>query len=455
MTKWCPPAVVRVDSRDEVVSTQAGYSAKANSIRHVHRFRVARDSGVIDNVEGLGTWVSGTTYLSEQLFYDTTGQVVEIDDSAGNKKCYNYADKFYSDNGSDPPPVFTPSIATNAYLTQVTDAIGSTAAGYYFGSGKLALTTDYNSVTTYSHYVDVLDRPTENHYAIPPGSSNYTSWDIATYSSPTQTDLYSAVGDTSASVNCVSCTHTQALSDSSGRVVTENLVNNPAGIATINTSYDGLNRIRTSSHPYMGASDPNNVNETASYDGLGRLVRITHPDGQTTITPNGAAVQGAGGLTSQQSSAYGVGFPTLSIDEAGKMHQVWVDGFGHVIEADEAGSGLPYGVTTLKVYGNEQTYTWYPCGVSSCPTIGYDSGTVSITVNGYVASAGYGQGSTYSSVATSLVSTLNLASSPVTASSSECNRGMSRRPPWCGRRCGRASCYLSPSSPTLPTSSRH
>ncbi|MHB8484496.1 MAG: RHS repeat-associated core domain-containing protein [Candidatus Acidiferrales bacterium] len=45
----------------------------------------------------------------------------------------------------------------------------------------------------------------------------------------------------------------------------------------------------------------------------------------------------------------------------------------------------------------------------------YDSGDVSITVDGFGADAGYGQGSTASSIATSLISQLNASNSPVTA----------------------------------------
>ena len=58
----------------------------------------------------------------------------------------------------------------------------------------------------------------------------------------------------------------------------------------------------------------------------------------------------------------------------------------------------------------------YPCGNSSCPT--YDSGKVTITVNGFSAETNYsystGQNTT-EAIATSLVSQLNAAASPVTA----------------------------------------
>jgi len=58
----------------------------------------------------------------------------------------------------------------------------------------------------------------------------------------------------------------------------------------------------------------------------------------------------------------------------------------------------------------------YPCGNSSCPT--YDSGQVTINVNGFVANASYskaGSQKAANQIATALAAKLNVASSPVTA----------------------------------------
>lgn len=70
----------------------------------------------------------------------------------------------------------------------------------------------------------------------------------------------------------------------------------------------------------------------------------------------------------------------------------------------------------------------YPCGNSSCPT--YDSGQISITVNGYSASRPYsytpGQRTT-NQLANSLATLLNAAASPVTASVSKSKISMSSK----------------------------
>src|SRR5436305_11151140 len=58
----------------------------------------------------------------------------------------------------------------------------------------------------------------------------------------------------------------------------------------------------------------------------------------------------------------------------------------------------------------------YPCGNSTCPT--YDSGQVTITVNGFNASVNYGKSGSQkmaTQLASGLAAKLNSATSPVTA----------------------------------------
>lgn len=361
------------------------------------------------NATQISRLVGGSTVLTTALSYDTTGQVVRVVDPQNHPTVYSYFDRFYNDNGVNPPQGFTPSKPTNAYVTQVTDAIGSTSMGYYYGSGQAALSTDYNAVTTYGHYVDPFDRLTKADYPI--------GWALNVYGVPsqgqTEVDSYAAVGDTShtGSASCTLCTHTQALLDQFGRAVTGNLVNNPAGEVSVNSLYDGFNRVQSSSHPHMGASDPNNVYEHAYYDGLGRVRHIQHPDGGLASSAYGANVVNLGGLPTQQSSAttYGYGFPVVSLDEAGKQRQEWIDGFGHVIEVDEPSStAATYSTATITVTGSEGSHSGYP-----------DYGTVTITVNGFAESVSWGQGSTATFLADWIAEGFNADSfsglSPVTA----------------------------------------
>jgi RHS repeat-associated protein len=79
------------------------------------------------------------------------------------------------------------------------------------------------------------------------------------------------------------------------------------------------------------------------------------------------------------------------------------------------------GSGTVTINGTERSKTTNPClpAHRSCPVTIYDSGPVSITVNGVASSTNYGQGSTTTSIATNLAAAVNNNSnSPVTATSS-------------------------------------
>ena len=227
-------------------------------------------------------------------------------DPAGNQTTYSYTDKFFTDNGSNPPATYTPTQSTNAYVTSLSDAIGTGTMGYYFGSGNAAIATDYNGVPTYSHYQDPLDRQTEEIDAI--------GWKLATYSSSTQSDTYSAVGDISASAGCTGCQHSQTIMDTWGRKASSFLVNPPSGCSSpveVDFTYDSNGRLYQQSHPYCGSGDPNNVSDRYGYDGLNRAVVVSYPDSQAEETYYGLDIGSLNGATAQQGSAstYGYGYP--------------------------------------------------------------------------------------------------------------------------------------------------
>jgi RHS repeat-associated protein len=384
-------------------------------------------------------WVSGSTYLTSQLCYDMTGQVTQETDPKGNVTKYTYGDKFYYDNGTNSLTSYTPSQPTNAYVTSVTLPMGSPNwtlyAGYYYGSGRQALFTDQNGANSYSHFMDPFDRGTEDDYPI--------GWDKTVYTSPTQIDDYSAVGDTTASASCQSCQDNRTLLDSFGRKISQLLENYPGGASEVDTAYDVNGRVSSVTHPYQSSGQ---VYEYFYYDGLSRLTQNTHPDNQNVKTfygPN-VTLSGAGGVSSQQGSpaTYGYGYPVVTVDEDGKQRQKWLDGFGRIIEVDEpTTTAATPGQGSVSVSGSEQSIGGSPAtpGKGSVTISGseetaqkctqhlaggdcgryvtvYDNGTVSITVNGHPESVTYQQGSTSSTIASALASAFNGDSgSPVTA----------------------------------------
>lgn len=355
------------------------------------------------NPTSISRWVNGSSYLTISYTYDTTGQIRTETDPAQNVTTKNYSDNFFTDGGNGTTPLaYTPSQPTNAYVTGVTDAIGTQIAGYYFGSGSVAVSTDYNDVSTYSHYQDNLNRPTEELDPI--------GWKLASYSSATHLDIYSAVGDSSPSTGCSSCQHTQTLLDTWGRTASQILVNNPIGPVEVDTSHNAQGEVESETHPYSGSSDPNHVSETYIYDALGRTALAIHPDAQRIQTLYGASVTTFGGPATQGGStgSYGYGYPQLIMDEAGKGRQEWIDGFGNIIEVDEpSATTSTQGTGSITLHEGQEQEECFPIG---CTWL-YDAGSVSVTVFGENFSASYDQ---YDSGASSIAEQLN-ASGIVTA----------------------------------------
>jgi RHS repeat-associated protein len=362
--------------------------------------------------------VNGSSYLTTQLCYDTTGQITAVIDPKGNVTQYGYTDNFYSDGSMSPPATYQPSQPTNAYLTSLTvPLIGTATAGYYFGTGQQAISTDQNSATSYAHYIDPFNRLTETILPI--------NWGLLTYPSATESDAYIGVGDTSPSTGCSSCAHNAYLSDEWGRTISERVVNNPGGTISTDTNYDSNGRVQSVSHPYIGTSTGN---ETYTYDGIDRTTQVTHPDNENVQTLYGPNVSLAGGLTTQQGSptTYGYGYPAVVTDETGKRQEEWLDGFGRIIEVDEATQTGTPGEGTVTIYGSEQSgytcnddnYTVDPnsqCTDGSNPYQIFDSGTVSLTVNGSTVFVNYGSNDTLTTVVASLAGAVNAGGLPVTA----------------------------------------
>src|SRR5882762_10171784 len=281
--------------------------------------------------------ISGTsTYLTTSTNFDTTGQTVTSTDGNGNVTTYSYADNFFNDNGDTSNPVpYTPPGPTNAFLKTITKGGITNTYGYYWGTGERALSTDPNNQTTYSHYFDSLSRRTST-------KRPDNGWTFKQYSSTgTQIDAGIGITSTAFTTNCPAssnaCRHDQTLLDGLGRVTSSVLISDPNGATTTATAYDSNGRVLKTSNPYRSTSDSTYGWTTNTYDGLDRTTQVQRQDGSLFRTFYGAQVGAGGGTTSQlcSSSSYGLGYPMLTVDEAGKKRQTWTDGFGRMMEADE------------------------------------------------------------------------------------------------------------------------
>lgn len=271
-----------------------------------------------------------STWLPAGMTYDTTGQVTSSSDPAGTPTTMTYSDNFYNDNGANPPSAYTPPGPTNAYLTKITSLLGSETLGYYYSTGQEAFDTDQNGATTYFHFQDLFNRDTSVY--VPGGG--WTLWQYST----TERDQYVGISTATASSSCGSlCRHNLESVDGLARVTTNALVNDPSGEDTTTTAYDSNGRVLSISNPYRSTSDPTYGLETYTYDGINRAITTTHPDGNSVSTYYGSAAGTHGGITSQlcTSGTYGLGYPSLTVDEAGFKNERWTDGFGRLIEVDE------------------------------------------------------------------------------------------------------------------------
>jgi RHS repeat-associated protein len=173
-------------------------------------------------------------------------------------------------------------------------------------------------------------------------------------------------------------------------------------------------------------------------DAFGRTIEVDEPDSTGTLSlATCYAFDPSGNLTrvdQQGGSAYSAqwrsrtfGYDSLSRllsatePESGTTTYAY-DPNGNLLTKTNPTGGTP-GAGTVTITGHEQSIPNCTAPQQNtspqiiCPRL-YDYGDVYVTVNGFTASASYGQNSTTFTIATALAAALNGASSPVSASSS-------------------------------------
>lgn len=295
------------------------------------------------NLTQISQW-TGSSFLSTNLKYDTSGQLISVQDAAGNLTTVDYADRFFNDAGAGQTfgsPNANPSVATNAYPTTITLPTGTITQGYYFGSGKLAYNIDQNNQQTTQHYTEPLDRVTQ---IIGP-----KGWQALSYASLFSYDAFTGLTDTQPSISCTGCIHIKNTLDQQGRIVGAVLQSDPDGPVTSTVSYDPMGNVLTASNPTRTGTG---AAATNSYDVIYRLTNSQNPDGSTAQVFYDGSVPAAGGAPSQlcPSATYGLGAPVLGVNELGQKHQIWQNAFGQLIEADEPDSSNALTVATCYQY---------------------------------------------------------------------------------------------------------
>ena len=317
-----------------------------------------------------------------------------------------------------------------------------TCVSGYDGDGNLTARTDANGhLTTYTF--DSLDRLTNTTYAdgTPPVSFKYGSTGAIANGIDLLTEALT--GTESAPVTHLVINQR----DAGGRIQSQTtcvLQQCSTGAITQNASYDAAGQlVSLSSNPTSGATT-----FTRAYDGAGRVISIKssvtgdtlHPDTIFTADPGVVAGTGYGpagllvGAYGVQSASGSVAFTrTLTYDSRNRVMSDIYNGGQTTIPASSARGviniapsfgdmpqsklvpGTPTtGTGTATLAGAEGSYQICQSG-TSCRTRS-DTGTISISVGGFVASTTYDTGSSAPSLATSLGTALSSSSSPVIAS---------------------------------------
>jgi RHS repeat-associated protein len=297
----------------------------------------------------------------------------------------------------------------------------TTSAAYYLTTGQIQTATDENGqVTTYTYadsgHLDRLtdiQRPDNAHITRAYNDSQLTVTDVTPIQGSNVIQKVTAL-------------------DGLGRPVTST-VEDASNIvySVVQTQYDPLGRPYKSSNPYIGSPQ---FWATNQFDTLGRPTVVTLQDGaQITSSYNGNSVTGT--------------------DPAGKQRKSMSDGLGRLIEVDEPGggsagtaasggltingtlqtrsatSGTPStgsvtisgnehskqvqtqpgtsGSGSFTITGSERSTIKVICTRTCTSQTIYDTGTVSVTVNGFTASVNYFSASTTSNLASALAGALN------------------------------------------------
>lgn len=361
---------------------------------------------------------SALSYDSHGNLIGTTSYANAAQNTGGINSSYTY-DQYgnrltAAEGGNSKESVY--SSATNfTYPDSITvgpsgnSASLTTSFTYNIGTGTVATVTDPNGQTT-SYGYDLDNRLTST--TTPDRVTVSTVYD--------DSDSLPAV-TTSNSADSLVVTNT---TDFLGHSLTTQKLNGSTTVSTITSVNDALGRPSQTSNPYGPSDTPEYT--TYLYDALGRTISTTPPvlAGVSQQSPYSASYTGA---------------TVTFTDPALKQHKQYFDGLSRLVRVDEPGGSnagavssgtVPIngalqiyatsGTGTVTIGGAERSKTTNPCVVvhRSCPVTIYDSGAVSVTVNGVQSSTTYGQGSNSTAIASNLASAVNGNNSYVHATSS-------------------------------------
>ena len=381
----------------------------------------------------------GPSGLYSKFTYDEAGNMITADVGSSTHQQRNFS--------SATQYAYPDSVGVGPAGNQLTTSF------VYDWFGRVTSSTDVNGQQT-SFIYDVVDRP-------------YTTTTPDNVSTNYRYDDNS--GSPSATVsNSATSLVSKSTMDGKGRVLTQQVFNNSALVSTKSMTYNVLGELTQSSNPYGPNETP--AYTTYAYDPLGRAVSTTPPvlSGETSQNPYKADYSGATAIFTdpalkqrkQYSDALG---RLVRVDEPGiqggasASGSFTIAGTEQSVPSNSASNGATAGTATITITpaaacsssiqdrcntqvlthpatsasgtvtisGAENSTTIDPCAdqqpirnrPSSCPRTVWDSGTVSMTVNGITNSTAYAASSTASGIASALAAAFgNNGTFTVTAS---------------------------------------
>ncbi len=366
------------------------------------------------NLTTVNHWLNtNNSFIPSTATYYDTGMRATSTDPRNNTTTYTYSSGFLG-----------------AYLTQThmpdTQMPDSGApivhhiinGNYDYNTGLLTSFTDENGQAFSYTYDNMLRLATASH---PDGGQTRF-----TYPDPLTVDRQRLIDTTRYD-------HYQVGFDGLGRPIqTRQFTPDCASSIKVDTTYDLAGRAKTVSNPYCVTIETTYGITQTDYDGLSRAIKTTRQD------------QSFSTIKYDDTPADPLGSPvscTTATDESGRQRQACSDSQGRLVKVIEQNPDAPATNATgsVVVSGSEQStggaatpgtgtvtiggFEQSACDFDACPPSGltYDSGSVSITVNGIQKTVAYGRNSTASSIASAFVSQFSCAGGSQVGASASAN----------------------------------
>ena len=268
------------------------------------------------------TYPTGTNSQSKSTYYDT-GMVLTATDSNSGATTYSYAG----------------SSCGNSFPTSVSEPLSmSRSFAWVCAGGVMTTLTDENTQPTTTTYTDsYFWRPASQSY--PDGG--LTSW---TYTNPTSTTI-------TQKMNSTQSVATKVLLDGLGRTKQQQMTSDPQGTVYVDTTYDSLGRLASTSNPYRSTSDSTYGITSKQYDALSRPTLITPPDGSNNVsisyTNNCVTKKDQAGKSTESCA-----------DGLGRANQVFEDPAGLDLETDYTFDALGNLLTVNQKGGSTNSANW-------------------------------------------------------------------------------------------------